>query len=132
MSSRKTAPSQRRLSGRFPRMPAVTPLPGVRVESASGWIEAMVMPREEPGPYVPSPQRDRRLVHQAACEDSRQFRDRVLSFLQARHLMGAVRWISEPGSTPMVTLYCTPRVLEQLQQAPQFEAGCTTNLEMYT
>ena len=120
------------MSGRFPRMPAVTPLPGARVGPAAEWIEILVMPQEEPGPYVPSPQRDRSLAHKAACEDSRQFRDRVLSFLQARHLMGAVRWISEPGSLPMVTLYGTPRVLEQLQQAPQFEAGRTTQLEMYT
>ena len=131
--SRKTATSPRRASGRFPRMSAVTPLPGSRVESAQGWIEALVMPREEPGAvWHPSIQRDRSLVHKSACEQSKQFRDSVLSFLQAHHLMGAVRWISEPGSTPMVTLYCTPRVLEQLQRAPEFEAGRTAGLEMYT
>lgn len=131
--SRKAATSPRRTSGRFPKMSAVTPLPGSRVESAEGWIEALVMPREEPGAaWQPSIQRDRSLVHKAACEQSKQFRDSVLSFLQAHHLMGAVRWMSDPGSTPMVTLYCTPRVLEQLQRSPHFDAGRTAGLEMYT
>jgi len=131
--SRKTATSPRRASGRFPKISAVTPLPGSRVEDAQGWIEAMVMPREEPGAvWQPCISRDRSLAHKTACEQSKQFRDSVLSFLQAHHLMGAVRWISEPGSTPMVTLYCMPRVLEQLQRSPHFEAGRTAGLEMYT
>jgi hypothetical protein len=131
--SRKTATSPRRASGRFPRISAVTPLPGSRVESSQGWIEAMVMPREEPGvAWQPSISRDRSLVHKSACEQSKHFRDSVLNFLQAHHLMGAVRWISEPGSTEMVTLYCTPRVLEQLQRSPHFDAGRTAGLEMYT
>ena len=73
-----------------------------------------------------------RIVQKAACDQGKQFRDQVLNFLQAHHLMGAVRWISEPGSLPMVTLYCTPRVLEQLQRSPQFDAGRTAGLEMYT
>lgn len=131
--SRKTATSPRRASGRFPKISAVTPLPGSRVESAQGWIEAMVMPREEPGAaWQPSISRDRSHVHKSACEQSKQFRDSVLNFLQAHHLMGAVRWISEPGSTEMVTLYCTPRVLEQLQRSREFDAGRTAALEMYT
>jgi hypothetical protein len=131
--SRKPATSQRRASGRFPKISGVAPLPGSRVESAQGWIEAMVMPREEPGAaWQPSIQRDRSHVHKAACDQGKQFRDSVLNFLQAHHLMGAVRWISEPGSLPMVTLYCTPRVLEQLQRSPQFDAGRTAGLEMYT
>ena len=131
--SRKTATSPRRASGRFPKISAVTPLPGSRVESAQGWIEAMVMPREEPGAaWQPSISRDRSFVHKSACEQSKQFRDSVLNFLQAHHLMGAVRWISEPGSTEMVTLYCMPRVLEQLQRSPHFDAGRTASLEMYT
>jgi hypothetical protein len=129
--SRKTAPTQRPASGRFPKISAVTPLPGARVDSAQGWIEALVMPREEVA-WQPSTQRDRSLVHKAACEASQQFRDAVLNFLQAHHLMGAVRWISEAGSSPMVTLYCTPRVLEQLQRSPHFDAGRTMSLEMYT
>ncbi|WP_235216787.1 hypothetical protein [Archangium violaceum] len=131
--SRKTATSPRRASGRFPKISAVTPLPGSRVESAQGWIEAMVMPREEPGAtWQPSISRDRSHVHKSACEQSKHFRDAVLNYLQAHHLMGAVRWISEPGSTEMVTLYCTPRVLEQLQRSREFDAGRTAGLEMYT
>lgn len=131
--SRKTATSPRGASGRFPRVSGATPLPGSRVEGAQGWIEALVMPREEPGAgWQPSISRDRSLVHKSACEQSKQFRDSVLNFLHAHHLMGAVRWISEPGSTEMVTLFCTPRVLEHLQRSPQFDAGRTAGLEMYT
>jgi hypothetical protein len=132
--SRKTATSQqRRASGRFPKIAGVTPLPGIRAESSPGWIEVMVMPREEPGAtWQPSPMRDRSLVHKVACEQSRQFRDSLLNFLQAHHLMGAVKGMSEPGSTPLVTLYCTPRVLEQLQRSPHFDAGRAMSLEMYT
>ncbi|HEX5745132.1 MAG TPA: hypothetical protein VFZ09_02750 [Archangium sp.] len=131
--SRKTATSPRRASGRFPKISAVTPLPGSRVESAQGWIEAMVMPREQPGAtWQPSIARDRSHAHKSACEQSKCFRDAVLNYLQAHHLMGAVRWISEPGSTEMVTLYCTPRVLEQLQRSREFDAGRAAGLEMYT
>jgi hypothetical protein len=131
--SRKTATTQGRASGRFPKISAVTPLPGSRADSAQGWLEVMVMPREEPGvTWQPAASRDRALVHQAARDESTRFRDSVLSFLQARHLMGAVRWISEAGTTPLVTLYCTPRVLEQLQRSQHFDAGRTMSLEMYT
>ncbi len=132
--SRKTAPTHgRRLSGRFPRISAVTPLPGSRAESAPGWIEVMVMPREDAGAtWQPSPQRDRSHVHRQACDESRQFRDSLLSFLRTHHLMGAVKGMSESGSLPMVTLYCTTGVLEQLQRSPHFEAGRTASLEMYT
>ena len=91
------------------------------------------MPREEPGvAWQPSISRDRSHVHKRACEQSKQFRDSVLNFLQSHQLMGAVRWISEPGSTEMVTLYCTTRVLEQLQRSPHFDAGRAASLEMYT
>ena len=72
---------------------------------------------------------DRRHAYAAAVEESRRFRDTVLGFLQARHLMSAVRWISEPGSLPQVTLHCTALVLEQLRQAPEFEAGMSMHLE---
>ena len=91
------------------------------------------MPREEPGAtWQPSPQRDRSVVHQRACEDSKQFRDSLLTFLRAHHLMGAVKGMTESGSLPMVTLYCTLGVLEQLQRSPLFEAGRAMSLEMYT
>ena len=87
------------------------------------WIEAIVMPREEDKPYRPVPQRDRRALHEAGCRESLQFRERVLSYLQNHRLMGAVKWVSEPGSLPMVTLRCQEQVLERLRKAPQFEAG---------
>ncbi len=94
------------------------------------WIEAIVMPREEKMPYRPAPQRDRRAVYEAGRHESLQFRERVLSYLQSRQLMGAVKWVSEPGSLPMVTLRCQERVLEQLRKAPQFEAGQSLSLEL--
>ncbi|HYO59416.1 hypothetical protein [Archangium sp.] len=87
------------------------------------WIETIVMPREEPAEYRPAPQRDRAAGHAAACAMGEQFRDSVLSYLQSHELMGSVRWVSDPGSIPLVTLYCTSSVLEQLQKEPRFEAG---------
>jgi hypothetical protein len=92
------------------------------------WIEAIIMPREEAMPYRPSPQRDRRALYQAACHESLQFRDTVVSYLQSHQLMGAVKWVSEPGSLPIVTLRCQERVLERLRKAPQFEAGRSLSL----
>jgi hypothetical protein len=46
--------------------------------------------------------------------------------------MSAVRWISDPGTHAQVTLHCTQVVLEQLRQAPEFEAGLSMNLEFLT
>jgi hypothetical protein len=94
------------------------------------WIEAIVMPREEDTEYRPAPPRDRRAVYEAGRHESQQFRERVLNYLQSRQLMNSVHWVSEPGSLPMVTLRCQERVLEQLRQAPQFEAGQSLSLEL--
>ncbi|MDY7224943.1 hypothetical protein [Hyalangium rubrum] len=94
------------------------------------WIEAIVMPREDSKPYRPSPQRDRRAVYQSGCDESLRFRDSVLNYLQSQKLMGAVKWVSEPGSLPMVTLHCHEGVLEQLRQVPQFEAGRSAAVQM--
>ncbi|QSQ28210.1 hypothetical protein JY651_22525 [Pyxidicoccus parkwayensis] len=109
------------------------------------WIEAIVMPRESPRPSrslsrggrgtrasAPSPALERRWRQAEGCEEGRRFRDAVLGFLQARHLMSAVRWVSEPGTLPQVTLHCTQGVLEQLRQAPEFEAGMSMRLEFLT
>lgn len=96
------------------------------------WIETIVMPREEPPHPSPSPRKDRAAVQQAACAQGRQFRDTVLGYLQTHALMDAVRWISEPGSLPLVTLYCTASVLEQLQKEPRFEAGRSLGLTRLT
>ena len=94
------------------------------------WIEAIVMPREEEVAYRPAPQRDRRALHEAHLRESLKFRERVLSYLQAHQLMGAVNWVSEPGSLPLVTLRCQEQVLELLRQAPQFEAGKSLSMEL--
>lgn len=94
------------------------------------WIEAIVMPREDASPQRPAPRRSRQAVYQAAVAEGQQFHESVVGFLRSRRLMGAVRWVSQPGSLPMVTLHCTPPVLEQLKQAPQFEAGCSMPMEL--
>ncbi len=96
------------------------------------WIEAIVMPREDDSrPYRPS-RLNRRAVYQAGCEESLEFRTTVLNFLQANQLMGAVKWVSEPGALPMVTLRCHERVLERLRKAPEFEAGQSLSLELHS
>ncbi|WP_326491688.1 hypothetical protein [Myxococcus stipitatus] len=73
---------------------------------------------------------DRRVAHARAGEESRQFRERVLEFLREHQLMNGVRWISEPGQFPLVTLHCTRAVLEQLRQEPAFDAGLSMPLEL--
>jgi hypothetical protein len=96
------------------------------------WIEAIVMPREDSKtPWRPSPQRNRRAIYQAGCAESLQFRDAVLHYLEAQKLMGSVKWVSEPGCLPMVTLRCQERVLERLRKAPQFEAGRSAGLSLH-
>jgi hypothetical protein len=47
----------------------------------------------------------------------------VLRYLHTHQLMDAVKWVSEAGSIPLVTLHCTSMVLEHLQKEPSFEAG---------
>lgn len=93
------------------------------------WIETIVMPREEPAAeYRPAPPRNRSAVHAAACAEGARFRDSVLNYLESHALMDAVKWVSDPGSIPMVTLHCTPGVLEKLQNEPRFEAGRSLGL----
>ncbi|KFE64931.1 hypothetical protein DB31_1949 [Hyalangium minutum] len=95
------------------------------------WIEAIIMPRENDSrPYRPAPRRDRRAVYQAGREESLEFRTTVLNYLQANQLMHAVKWVSEPGSLPMVTLRCHQQVLERLRKVPEFEAGQSLSLEL--
>jgi hypothetical protein len=92
------------------------------------WIDAIIMPSEEPAPYRPSCQRDRSRVHAKALAEGDQFRKSVLDYLKSHQLMDAVRWVSEPGALPFVTLSCQQQVLDRLQQAPQFEAGRSLGL----
>ncbi|MCP3142662.1 hypothetical protein [Pyxidicoccus xibeiensis] len=116
---------------------------GEHAEGDAMWIEAIVLPRQSPRPSRSLSRRgsgraaarpallDRKDLYAKDVEESRRFRDAVLGFLQARHLMSAVRWVSEPGSLPQVTLHCTVVVLEQLRQAPEFEAGMSMHLEFF-
>ncbi len=96
------------------------------------WIEAIVMPREEPPSSRARRPAARRDTRAPGSEAQQQFRATVLDFLNTHQLMGAVKWVSEPGLLPTVTLHCTPTVLEQLRRAPQFEAGRTMSLELYS
>jgi hypothetical protein len=96
------------------------------------WIEAIVMPREEDTPYRPASPRDRRAVHQAGRTESLRFRKAVVDYLQTHRLMGAVKWVSEPGSLPIVTLRCQEQVLERLRQEPQFDAGRSLSLQLHS
>jgi hypothetical protein len=96
------------------------------------WIETIVMPREEPALQCSSRGYDREVAQQKAAAQGHQFRDTVLGFLQAHSLMDAVKWVSEPGSIPLVTLHCTSSVLERLQNEPSFEAGRSLGLTSHT
>ncbi len=97
------------------------------------WIEAIVMPREdEARPARSAPRRNRRTVHLEGCQESQRFRTAVLHYLKAQRLMNSVKWVSEPGSLPMVTLHCHEGVLERLRQAPQFAAGRSLGVELHS
>lgn len=95
------------------------------------WIETIIMPREERGPRAAPPSRDRRAVLQAAGEENRALRNAVTEFLSAHHLLGAVKWMSEPGFLPLITLHCTERALEKLREAAEFVVGCTSPVDAY-
>jgi hypothetical protein len=95
------------------------------------WIETIVMPREEPADYRPAPQRNRAAVYAQACAEGERFRDSVLDYLDSHSLLENVKWVSEPGSIPLVTLHCTSGVLEQLQKEPRFEAGRSLSASVY-
>lgn len=95
------------------------------------WIETIIMPREESEPYVPSPQRDRRNLLKSAHEESRALRDAVLGFLRAHHLSDAVKWMSEPGFLPIITIHCTDFALAKLRDAAEFMVGCAAPVDAY-
>jgi hypothetical protein len=95
------------------------------------WIETIIMPREESEPFPAAPQRDRRVVLQAANAESRALRDAVLGYLGANGLLDAVRWMSEPGFLPVITLHCTDYALEKLREAAEFVVGCAAPIEVY-
>ncbi|WP_426756292.1 PopC secretion inhibitor PopD [Myxococcus sp. Y35] len=115
----------------------VRPLPGAAgSDTQPDWIDVTVMPREEPaavsrGRTSPRPPlRSRAEVHQAGLAESARFHQSLMRWLEAHHLLGAVRSVSEPGSMPMLHLRCAPRVLDQLRRAPEFEAGTMMPLDL--
>ncbi|MBZ4418384.1 hypothetical protein [Myxococcus sp. RHSTA-1-4] len=95
------------------------------------WIETIIMPREESEPYVPSPQRDRSNLLASTVEESRTLRDAVLRFLSAHHLSDAVKWMSEPGFLPIITIHCTEFALMKLREAAEFVVGCAAPVDTY-
>ncbi|MFP2924337.1 hypothetical protein ACLESO_03795 [Pyxidicoccus sp. 3LG] len=106
----------------------VRPLPGSAGSDVQpDWIDVTVMPREELPPPAPAPARpplrSRAEVHQSGLAESARFHQSFMRWLEAHHLQGAVRSVSEPGSMPMLHLRCAPRVLDQLRRTPEFEAG---------
>jgi hypothetical protein len=114
----------------------VRPLPGAAgSEVQPEWIDVTVMPKEAPVPPrarapVRPPPRSRAEVHQSGLAESARFHQSFMRWLEERHLLGAVRSVSEPGSMPMLHLRCAPRVLDQLRRAPEFEAGTMMPLDL--
>ncbi|MDC0712128.1 hypothetical protein POL68_26920 [Stigmatella sp. ncwal1] len=115
----------------------VRALPGHRGDETLSpeWIDVTVMPAEDRAPRHPiaSRPRSRADVYRDGLAANTQFRDSLMRWLEAHHLLGAVRAVSEPGgSLPMLTLRCAPRVLDQLRRAPEFEAGTAMSLELHS
>ncbi|NBD10848.1 MULTISPECIES: hypothetical protein [Corallococcus] len=100
------------------------------------FIEIIVMPREEVSPKRRSPrtpeQRGREALAQAWRDEGKAFHGAVLEFIKAQHLLGAVKWMSEPGLLPQVTLVASERVLEKLQAEPRFAAGRALSMNLQT
>ncbi|MCY1034613.1 hypothetical protein OV207_24390 [Corallococcus sp. BB11-1] len=97
------------------------------------FIEIIVMPREERSSARRAPERrGRDVLARAWQEEGKAFHGAVLEFIKAHHLLGAVKWMSEPGMLPQVTLIATERVLEKLKSEPRFEAGRSLALNLQT
>ncbi|RKG72817.1 hypothetical protein D7W79_27305 [Corallococcus exercitus] len=113
------------------------------------FLEIIVLPREDdrspkrrtdkaskaPGaPKAPQPQvtRGRAELAQEWREEGKAFHGAVLEFIKAQHLLGAVKWMSEPGLLPQVTLVASDRVLEKLQSEPRFAAGRSLSMNLQT
>ncbi len=122
-------------SGKPPSQPArglssVRPLPGMGESETARpeWIDVMVMPREPSAPRrrtrpEPTPAPSRASIYEAGVQENARLRDSLVRWLEEHNLLGAVQAMSEPGSLPMLTLRCKPRVLDQLRNAREFEAG---------
>ncbi|GMT96064.1 hypothetical protein KH5H1_01830 [Corallococcus caeni] len=107
------------------------------------FLEIIVLPREDDrspkrrtlkaskAPSAPEP-RGRAELAQQWREEGKAFHGAVLEFIKAQHLLGAVKWMSEPGLLPQVTLVATDRVLEKLQSEPRFAAGRSLSMNLQT
>ena len=97
------------------------------------FLEIVVMPREARPPNRRSSERRGReeLAH-GWREEGKAFHGAVLEFIKAPHLLGAVKWMSEPGMLPQVTLVASDRVLEKLKSEPRFEAARSLSLNLQT
>ena len=107
------------------------------------FIEIIVLPREDASSKrrparasksaAPAPEsRDRAELAQVWREEGKAFHGAVLEFIKAQHLLGAVKWMSEPGLLPQVTLVASDRVLEKLQAEPRFAAGRSLSMNLQT
>jgi hypothetical protein len=136
MSRKQNGPGKSSLYLRA--VPSVRGLPGRGdVDAATPeWIDVTVMPAESPVPSRRLPQEpspSRAATYQAGLAENARFRENFMRWLEAHKLLGAVRSVSEPGgSLPMLTLRCSPRVLDKLRSAPEFEAGATMALELHS
>ncbi|NVJ00061.1 hypothetical protein HV824_18285 [Myxococcus sp. AM009] len=96
------------------------------------WIESIIMPREDDSePYVPAPRRDRRSGLAAALEESHKLRDTVQRFVSTHDLSDGVRWLSEPGLLPVITIHCTDFALAKLREAADFVVGSAAPIDVY-
>ncbi|MBN8231818.1 hypothetical protein JYK02_30330 [Corallococcus macrosporus] len=106
------------------------------------FLEIIVLPREDrspkrrtvkasKAPQAPEP-RNRAELAQEWREEGKAFHGAVLEFIKAQHLLGAVKWMSEPGLLPQVTLVASDRVLEKLQSEPRFAAGRSLSMNLQT
>ncbi|NOK20016.1 hypothetical protein [Corallococcus carmarthensis] len=110
------------------------------------FIEIIVLPREDDDrspkrrparasakASPPAPEkRGRAELAQAWRDEGKAFHGAVLEFIKAQHLLGAVKWMSEPGLLPQVTLVASDRVLEKLQSEPRFAAGRSLSMTLQT
>lgn len=85
------------------------------------WIETIVMPAHE-SVVGATP---------VAHDEGRQLRDALLDYLREQQLLEGVRWVSEPGQLPLVTVHCTPQAQERLRKAGQFAVGTGMPLELW-
>ncbi|WP_233576725.1 hypothetical protein [Citreicoccus inhibens] len=64
-------------------------------------------------------------------DEGRHLRDSLLDYLTKNELLDGVRWMSEPGQLPLVTMHCTPQAQERLRKAGQFTVGTGMPLDLH-